>query len=166
MLRGTGDAEAPRPTPYRWPMTWPDELAHGYDERTVGVTDDIAFYVGLAAEADGPIVELAIGSGRVAVPIARATGRPVIGIDSSPSMLELARRRAEAAGVDLDLQLGDMGDLRLDGEPLRSFLGFVRPAFGEPYLTVISLFAEERVDVRLIRGPEEAYGVFHLTRRR
>jgi hypothetical protein len=59
-----------------------------------------------------------------------------------------------------------LGDLRLDGEPLRTFLGFLRPAGVQPYLAVVSLFAEERIDVRLIRGPDEAYGVFSLRRAR
>jgi SAM-dependent methyltransferase len=95
-------------------MTWPEQFSHGYDERTAGVTADIGFYVGLAREADGPIVELAIGSGRVAVPIALATGRPVIGVDTSPAMLDAARRRAEEAGVDLVLHLCDMADVQLN----------------------------------------------------
>jgi hypothetical protein len=59
-----------------------------------------------------------------------------------------------------------LGDLRLEGEPLRTFLGFLRPPAGEPYLTVVSLFSEDRVDVRVIRGPDEAYGVFTLYRTR
>jgi hypothetical protein len=59
-----------------------------------------------------------------------------------------------------------LGDLRLDGEPLRTFLGFLRPPTGQPYLAVVSLFAEDRIDVRLIRGPDEAYGVFSLRRAR
>jgi SAM-dependent methyltransferase len=59
-------------------------------------------------------VELAIGNGRVAIPIALATGQPVIGIDSSPAMLKQARARAAAAGVELDLREGDMRDLALD----------------------------------------------------
>ena len=95
-------------------MTWPEEFSFGYDEWTAGVTADIAFYVGLAGEADGPIVELAVGSGRVAVPVAVATGRPVIGVDTSPAMLEAARLRAAEAGVELVLRLGDMVDLQLE----------------------------------------------------
>ena len=95
-------------------MTWPEEFADRYDEWTAGVTADIAFYVELAGEANGPIVELAVGSGRVAVPIAVATGRPVIGVDTSPAMLEAARRRADEAGVELVLRLGDMADLELE----------------------------------------------------
>jgi SAM-dependent methyltransferase len=78
------------------------------------MTADVPFYVELAREADGPLVELAVGSGRVAVPVAQATGRPVIGIDSSPAMLEQARVRATEAGVVLDLREGDMRDLALE----------------------------------------------------
>ena len=80
------------------------------------MTADVAFYVGLAREADGPLVELAVGNGRVAIPVAQATGRRVIGIDTSPAMLDQARARAAEAGVELDLREGDMRDLAL-GEP-------------------------------------------------
>jgi len=78
------------------------------------MTADVAFYVELARAADGPLVELAIGNGRVAIPVAQATGQTVIGIDSSPAMLRQARARAAQAGVDLDLREGDMRDLALD----------------------------------------------------
>ena len=78
------------------------------------MTADVAFYVELALETDGPLVELAVGNGRVAIPVAQATGRTVIGIDSSPAMLEQARVRAGEAGVELDLREGDMRDLALD----------------------------------------------------
>jgi hypothetical protein len=44
------------------------------------MTADIAFYAELARAADGPLVELAIGNGRVAIPVAQATGRRVVGI--------------------------------------------------------------------------------------
>src|SRR5215831_460857 len=64
--------------------------------------------------AQGPLVELAIGNGRVAIPVAQATGRPVIGIDSSPAMLAKARAGAAQAGVRLELREGDMRDLALD----------------------------------------------------
>ena len=69
------------------------------------------FYVELARAADGPVVELAVGTGRVAIPVAQAIGRQVIGIDSSPAMLAQAQ---EAGGDLLDLRLGDMRDLRLE----------------------------------------------------
>jgi hypothetical protein len=78
------------------------------------MAEDVPFYVGLAAEIDGPLVELAIGNGRVAIPVALATGRTVIGIDSSPEMLAQAHTAAAAAGVTLDLREVDMRDLQLD----------------------------------------------------
>jgi len=96
------------------PAGWDEAFADRYAEWSAGRTADIPFYAGLAREADGPLVELAIGSGRVAIPVALATGRPVIGIDSSPSMLAQARAAAAAAGVRLDLREGDMRDLVLD----------------------------------------------------
>ena len=97
-------------------MSWDEAFADRYDEWSADMTEDIAFYVELAGEAEGQLVELAVGSGRVAIQVARETGKRVLGIDSSPAMLEQARSRAAAAGVDLDLQEGDMRDLTL-GEP-------------------------------------------------
>jgi SAM-dependent methyltransferase len=91
-----------------------DPFAPIYDEWSAVMTDDVAFYVELAREAEGPIVELAVGTGRVAIPVARETGKPVLGIDSSPAMLELARARVAEAGVDVELREGDMRDLELD----------------------------------------------------
>jgi ubiquinone/menaquinone biosynthesis C-methylase UbiE len=95
-------------------VSWDEAFSHRYDEWSAGMTADVAFYVELASEADGPLVELAVGNGRVAIPVARATGRRVIGIDTSPAMLAQARERAAAAHVDLELHLADMRDLRLD----------------------------------------------------
>ncbi len=94
--------------------SWDEAFAHRYDEWSAHMTDDIPFYVELARQAEGPLVELAVGDGRVAIPVALATGRRVIGIDASPAMLERARDRAAEAGVELDLQEGDMRDLALD----------------------------------------------------
>ena len=91
-----------------------DPFAPVYDDWSAHMTEDVAFYVELARETDGPLVELAVGNGRVAIPVARATGRRVIGIDTSAAMLAQARERADAAGVELELRLGDMRDLELD----------------------------------------------------
>src|SRR3954447_15196061 len=93
---------------------WYEAWADRYDERPNGVADDVPFYVGLAREADGLLVELAVGTGRVAIPIAQATGRRVVGIDSSPAMLAQARVRAAEAGVELDLREGDIRDLEIE----------------------------------------------------
>jgi ubiquinone/menaquinone biosynthesis C-methylase UbiE len=85
-----------------------------YDDWSAHMTEDVPFYVELALETEGPLVELAVGSGRVAVPVARETGRRVLGIDLEPAMLAQARDRADAAGVDLELRVGDMRELELD----------------------------------------------------
>ena len=77
----------------------------------------------------GPVVELAVGTGRIAVPTAVA-GIRVIGVDSSPGMLEVCRQRAELAGVSelLDLRLGDLEAPPVEERvalvtcPFRSFL--------------------------------------------
>lgn len=95
-------------------MSWNEAFARRYDEWSADMTEDVPFYVDLALEADGPLVELAIGNGRVAIPVAQATGRAVLGIDSSPAMLEQARVRAAEAGVDLNLREGDMREFTLD----------------------------------------------------
>jgi len=109
-------------------MSWPEAFAAEYQKWSAHMTEDVPFYVELAREADGLLVELAVGTGRVAIPVARETGRRVVGIDSSPAMLEQARVRASEAGVELDLREGDMRDLEL-GEtaaliycPFRSLL--------------------------------------------
>ncbi len=95
-------------------MSWDEAFANRYDEWAAHMTADVAFYVELARRAHGPLVELAIGNGRVAIPVALATGRPVIGVDTSPAMLEQARAGAADAGVELDLRAADMRDLALD----------------------------------------------------
>jgi SAM-dependent methyltransferase len=95
-------------------MSWDEGFADRYDEWSAEMTEDVPFYVELARETDGALVELAVGSGRVAIPVAEATGRAVLGIDTSPAMLAQARERAAAAGVELELREGDMRDLELD----------------------------------------------------
>jgi len=94
-------------------VSWPEPFAVTYDEWSATMTEDVPFYVSLALDTPGPLVELAVGSGRVAIPVARATGRTVIGIDSSPAMLAQAREAAREAAVELDLREGDMRDLSL-----------------------------------------------------
>jgi ubiquinone/menaquinone biosynthesis C-methylase UbiE len=94
--------------------SWYDALADRYDDRSAGVTADVPFYVSLAREADGLLVELAVGTGRVAIAVAQATGKRVVGIDSSPAMLAQARVRAVEEGVELDLREGDIRDLEIE----------------------------------------------------
>jgi SAM-dependent methyltransferase len=91
-----------------------DPFAPIYDEWAATMTDDVPFYVELAREADGPIVELAVGTGRVVIPVARETGKRVLGIDSSRAMLAVARERVAETGVDVELREGDMRDFEAD----------------------------------------------------
>src|SRR5919206_786501 len=94
--------------------SWYDAWADRYPLWSSGVTADVPFYVGLAREADGLLVELAVGNGRVAIPVAQATGRRVVGIDSSPAMLAQARERAREAGVKLDPRGGDKRGVEIE----------------------------------------------------
>jgi SAM-dependent methyltransferase len=88
-----------------------DRIARIYDPWSRSVTEDVGFYVDQARAYGGPVVELAVGTGRIAVPIAEA-GVPVIGIDASPEMLAIARQAASAAGVEelVELRVGDIAD--------------------------------------------------------
>jgi SAM-dependent methyltransferase len=65
---------------------------------------DVAFWRRLAAAADGPVVELGCGPGRIAVPIAK-DGIALTGVDRSHPMLDRARRRAARAGLGGRLRL-------------------------------------------------------------
>ena len=92
-------------------MTLYDRIAPIYDPWSRSVTEDVRFYVDQALASGGPVVELAVGTGRIAIPIAEA-GIHVIGVDASPEMLRVARAAADAAGIveRVDLRLGDLRD--------------------------------------------------------
>jgi SAM-dependent methyltransferase len=86
-----------------------DAIARLYDPWSRSVTEDVSFYVDLAREAGGLVVELGVGTGRIAIPVASA-GIRVIGVDSSQGMLDVCGERAQLAGVAemVDLRLGDL----------------------------------------------------------
>jgi len=112
-----------------------DAIATLYDPWSRSVTEDVSFYVDVGQEDGGPVVELGVGTGRIAIPTAAADVR-VIGIDSSPGMLEVCRARAELAGVAalLDLRLGDLREppveerVRLVTCPFRAYLHLANDA--------------------------------------
>ena len=78
-----------------------DAIAELYDPWSASVVEDVGFYLEEARRSRGPVVELGVGTGRIAIPIA-ADGIRVIG------MLDVCARRAAFAGVDLDLRVGDL----------------------------------------------------------
>ena len=144
-------------------MSWDEAFADQYDTWSAHMTADVGFYVELASAANGPLVELAIGNGRVAIPVAQATGRSVVGIDSSPAMLAQARARAAEAGVQLVLRLGDMRDLALDEPaaliycPFRALLHL--PTWADRRRTF------ERVTASLLPGGRFAWNAFAFDHR-
>jgi SAM-dependent methyltransferase len=157
-----GDPKVAAPVS-RGPTSWDEAFSHRYDEWAADMTADVAFYVELARRADGPVVELAVGNGRVAIPVAEATGRTVIGVDTSPAMLAQARARAAGAGVELDLREGDMRDLALEEPagliycPFRALLHL--PKWADRRRTF------ERVAASLMPGGRFAWNAFAFDHR-
>jgi SAM-dependent methyltransferase len=72
--------------------------------------DGIAFYTDLARETGGPVLEIACGTGRVTIPIARL-GLDVTGLDVVPQMLDQARRKS--AGLPIRWVEADARDFDL-----------------------------------------------------
>ncbi|MFI7157840.1 class I SAM-dependent methyltransferase [Micromonospora chalcea] len=80
----------------------------------------------------GPVLELAVGTGRVALPLA-ARGLTVEGVEASPEMV--AHLRAKPGGADLPVTIGDMADVPVAGPYRLVFLVFN---------TLFNLVSEER----------------------
>ncbi len=106
-----------------------------YDETARGIPGDVEFYRDLAVASGGPVIELGVGTGRIAIPTAQA-GAKVIGIDLVPEMLAVAQARATAAGVASRVHLveGDMRTFTVDQPvplvtiPFRAFLHNIEDA--------------------------------------
>lgn len=73
----------------------------------------VRYYVDLARQASGDVLELACGTGQLTVPIA-STGLPTVGLDLSAPMLTAARQRAATANLSVEYVLGDMRNFDLD----------------------------------------------------
>jgi SAM-dependent methyltransferase len=93
-------------------MSFGEDLAGIYDEisQRGDELETVAFLEELAN--GGPVLELAIGTGRIALPLA-ARGIRVDGIDLSPAMV--ARLRAKPGGDKLNVTLGDFADVGVEG---------------------------------------------------
>src|SRR5918997_6321626 len=102
------------------------------DPYTYDVEDNsdtgVAFYTALAHETGGPVLELAGGTGRVCIPIARL-GFAVTGLDIVPGMIEQARRKSgdlPIRWVEGDARSFDLGEqfrlILLTGNAFQLFL--------------------------------------------
>ena len=103
------------------PPTYGDRIADVYDEWYADL--DPATAVELLAElaGDGRVLELAIGSGRIALPLA-ARGVEVHGIDASARMVE--RLRAKPDGEAIPVTMGDFADVPVEGTFRVVFVAF------------------------------------------
>ncbi len=103
------------------PETYGERVADVYDQwyKPVDTAAEVALLTELAA--GGRALELGIGTGRVAVPLA-AAGVEVHGIDASPAMV--AQMRAKPGGDAIPVTIGDMADVAVDGEFALVFVVF------------------------------------------
>ncbi|MFD7735987.1 class I SAM-dependent methyltransferase [Kitasatospora phosalacinea] len=85
--------------------------AEFYDREFATRTHDVPFFLDQARRADGPVLEVACGTGRITLPIARA-GVDVTGLDVTPGMLALARRRSADEGLPVEWLEQDCRDIR------------------------------------------------------
>lgn len=86
-----------------------------YDRMFPRGPDAAQYWCQLAADTRGPILELACGTGAIAIPLA-AAGHEVTGIDASPQMLAEGMRKAEESNIALQWRVADMRDFRLGRE--------------------------------------------------
>jgi Methyltransferase domain len=94
------------------PSTYGDRIAEIYDGAypDLPTEETVKFLAELAGS--GPVLELAIGTGRVALPLSER-GVEVHGIDASESMVE--KLRAKPGGDGLPVAIGDMADVPVEG---------------------------------------------------
>ncbi|HZO64057.1 MAG TPA: class I SAM-dependent methyltransferase [Kribbellaceae bacterium] len=103
------------------PAFFGDRYAHEYDERTdLDPTPAVDFLAGMVPDG-GRVLELAVGTGRVAVPLAQR-GVDVEGIEGSAAMVELMR--AKPGGASIPTVIGDMADVAVTGPFRLAYLVF------------------------------------------
>ena len=84
-----------------------------YDLQTKGFIEDIPFYLRQTGCCGQPVLELACGTGRITIPLAKK-GIDIAGLDVSESMLAQAKRKAAAQAVQVDWIRGDCRDFKLN----------------------------------------------------
>ena len=98
-------------------MSQPEELqlyrdGRHYDSLNREIVADIPFYVEESQLAEGEVLEIACGTGRLTIPIAK-TGVKITGLDLTCSMLEHAKSKALSAGVEINWVQADCRDFKL-----------------------------------------------------
>src|SRR6516162_2721962 len=83
-----------------------------YDLMTKGIPYGLDFYVALAREANGPVLDIACGTGRILLPCLQA-GVDIEGLDLFEPMLKTLRAKATALGLAPRLHHADMSDFSL-----------------------------------------------------
>ncbi len=83
-----------------------------YDQRYQPFVQDIPFWIGMAQKYGGPILELASGTGRISIPLAKENFR-VTGVDISDSMLAETRRKSSEEDVAIEWVRTDIRDFDL-----------------------------------------------------
>lgn len=100
------------------------QIARYYDAENTDKNDDLPFYLELAQDVEGPILDVGCGTGRVMFPLARA-GFNVHGIDNEPRMLERARALLDAEQELTDRMHFHEGDARTFEFPVKFGLTLV-----------------------------------------
>ncbi len=103
------------------PETYGDRIAGVYDNLYAGLDTAAAVETLASLAGDGPVLELAIGTGRIALPLA-GRGLEVHGIDASEQMV--ARLRAKPGGDRIPVTMGDFADVAVGGSYSLVFVAF------------------------------------------
>lgn len=112
------------------PALFGDRWAETYDGSGWGFVPEVELLAELAG--DGRVLELAIGTGRVGVPLAQR-GVAVEGIEASAAMV--TKMREKPGGADIPVVIGDMADVEVDGAFRMAYL---------VYNTLFNLITQER----------------------
>src|SRR5690606_25713075 len=141
----------------REPMIY-DEFPELYDAQYLSCRGDLPFYLRVADDVGGPVLELGAGTGRVTESLARA-GHEVTAVDASAPMLRRARERLEASGIET----GEGRQVRLVSADMRELdLERRYPLVVAPFNTLAHAYTLEDQDrvLSVVHSLLEEGGVF------
>ncbi len=115
-----------------------------YDLLHARLEDDIGLWLSYAGRTQLPVLEIGTGTGRIALALARS-GHEVVGVDPSPAMLAIARKRADDDALDATFFEGTATTVPLDqgrfGFVLLPFDVFLYCADGQEQLDMLRALA-------------------------